>query len=57
MGRNEDNPLALRIFAVFERKEDATLCKIKMNGLKLKNEKVIARFYKEQDYFSGVYTK
>jgi hypothetical protein len=56
MGRNEDNPKALRIFVQFERREDAALCKIKLNNQKFKEHKMIARFYNESDYFSGVYT-
>ncbi len=57
MGRNEDNPKALRIFVQFERREDSALCKVKMNGHKFKDSKVEARFYNEQDYAAGIYTK
>jgi hypothetical protein len=57
MGRNEDNPKALRIFVHFDRREDATLCKININGQKIKESKLTARFYNESDYFSGVYTR
>lgn len=57
MGRNEDNPKALRIFVHFDRREDATLCKININGHKIKDSKLTARFYNESDYFGGVYTR
>ena len=57
MGRNEDNPKALRIFVQFERREDSALCKVKMNGYKFKDTKIEARFYSEQDYAAGIYTK
>ena len=57
MGRNEDNPKALRIFVQFERREDSALCKVKMNGHKFKDTKIEARFYNEQEYAGGTYTK
>jgi hypothetical protein len=56
MGRNEDNPKALRIFIVFSRREDAALCKIKMNGFKFKEHKIVARFYNETDYSNNIFT-
>lgn len=71
MGRNEDNPQALRIFLVFERREHAAFCKLHFNNAKLSSifgaqvtalgvpplSKAIARFYPEEAYSNKVFTK